>query len=356
MVMKMETAATKKKINADDLTGLEITRFIIHDIPQRDKADPNAVEPMLSEIECPMHAETIVYMRDHLKNALGSSRAHDIQFDKTSSSPVPGLVRSATNDVLKSVAFVAMSQQIAKHLFSVHTRATSAGLLVVMDCTIYGEQALAILKLSRHGATQITLIEKDGKRTFNPVVLKDLVLGEGTRLFKSALFHRIGTGEDDISALACDEQGEETSLAHFWRSFLGCMLIEKASVMTERYFNVTLEYIDTRIDDPIAKTALYEALHVELNSNKKAVVPVTFISQHVPKDHRAAFRAFLEEKHVSLKQFDKDTAHIATKLKRRQYISEKGAVVTAPVNHPEIVKVTKDQIIVADALKRVGKK
>ncbi len=352
----METAATKKTINAEDLTGLEITRFIIHDIPQRDKADPNAVEPTLTEIECPMHAETIAYMRDHLKNALGSSRAHDIQFDETSSSPVPGLVRSATNDILKSEAFVAMSQQIAMHLFSVHTRATSAGLLVVMDCTMYGEQALAILKLSRHGATQITLMERHGKRTFNPVVLKDLVLGEGTRLFKSALFHRIGTGEDDIRALACDEQGEETSLAHFWRSFLGCKLIEKASVMTERYFNVTLEYIDKCIDDPIAKTGVYEALHVELNSNKKAIVPVTFISQHVPKDHRAAFRAFLKEKHVSLKQFDKDTTNIATKLKRLQYVSEKGAVVTAPVDHPEIVQVTKDQIIVADALKKVGKK
>lgn len=356
MVTKMETAAPKKQISAQDLTGLEIGRFIIHDIPQRDKADPNAIEPTLSEIECPMHAETISYMRDHLKSALGASRAHEIRFDEKSSSPVPGLVRSATNDILRSDAFVAMSQQIALHLYSVHTRATSAGLLVVMDCTIYGEQAIAILKLSRHGATQITLIQKDGKRTFNPVVLKDLVLGEGTRLFKSALFHRIGIGDDDISALACDEQGEETSLAHFWRSFLGCKLAEKASVMTERYFNTTLEYIDTKIDDPIAKTALYEAIHVELNSNKKAIVPVTFISQHVPKDHRAAFRAFLEEKHVSLKQFDKDTVNISAKLKRRQYISEKGAVVTAPADHPEIIEVTKDQIIVADTLKRVGKK
>jgi hypothetical protein len=344
----------KQKISAADLTGLAIARVIIHDIPQRSKTE--TTEPTLTDLECQLHQEAVTYILDRLKQALGSSRSYEIQFDPASASPVPGLVRSSTAETLTSDAFVAMSHQIARHLFANHTRATSPGLLAVMDCFIHGEQGLAVLKLARQEATQIELLQKDGKRVFDATVLHNLVLGEGTRFFKSALFQRIGEEDDDVIALACDEQIEEHSMAHFWRNFLGCKFVEQPSVMTERYFNVTMDYISQQVSDPVQKTAMYESVLSELNSNAKAFTPKTFIRDHVPAKHRKLYQEFLEQHSVTLNQFEKDTKNIKSKLDRRQYITEKGAVVTAPVDHPEIVSVTHDSIIVTDTLKKVDHK
>jgi hypothetical protein len=227
-----------------------------------------------------------------------------------------------------------------------------------MDCVVQAQQSFGILKLEREEGEQLELSERNGKRTFDWEVLRNLVLTDGTRFFKSALFHRTGERPDDFSALACDDQlrpGADEQMAQFWKRFLGCRVVEDARITTEKFFNASMEYISDVITDPVLKAAVYEHVVSELKSNKKQFSPKVFIENYFPSEHQRPFRAFLEERHVTLRQFPLDTSEIAHKLKRKTYVTTKGAVVTVPVDASDIVTVQKHKIIVSDTVKRVSK-
>ena len=86
---------------------------------------------------------------------------------------------------------------------------------------------MVLMKLERERGAQLELSGKEGERTFNMSVLNDLVLTDGTRLFKSAMFIRTGTGDDDFKSQACEGQYPVFSaedLAKFWMRFLGVWL------------------------------------------------------------------------------------------------------------------------------------
>jgi hypothetical protein len=344
-------------VTADDLATLQITRVIFHDVPQRLKNSEQ--QPTLSEVESEVDNNEVKHLRDRIKRALGSPRAYEIEFDPSSGSPVPALVRELTANITTSQVFVSSSQKIARYLFEQQTGATSPGLLAVMDCVIQGEQSLAILKLEREQGAQLEFSQRDGKRTFDLEVLNNLILTDGTRFFKTALFHRKGEGDSDFSALACDDQlrpGSGDQMAQFWQRFLGSRLIEQPRVATKRFFEASMEYISDVITDPIVKTDVYEHVLSQLKAPKKTFAPKTFINEYIPEEHQQPFRVFLEERNVSLRQFGLDISEIEGKLRRKSYITPKGAVVTAPADEPDLVTVQKHRIIVNDTLSRVSKK
>jgi len=343
-------------ITADDIATLQITRVIFHDVPQRVRDGEQG--PMLSEIESAIDAKKVRHLRDRLKRAFGSPRAYEIQFDATSASPVPGAIRVGTSRMLTSEEFVSASQAIARYLFEQQNRVTSPGLLAIMDCVVQSQQSLSILKLEREEGEQLELSERNGKRTFDWEILTNLVLTDGTRFFKSALFHRTGDGPDDFSALACDDQlrpEADEQMAQFWKRFLGCRVVEDARITTQKFFNASLAYISDVITDPVLKASVYEHVLSELKSNKKHFSPKTFIENYVPEEHQRPFKAFLEERKVTLRQFQVDTSEIAGKLRRKSFVTTKGAVVTVPVDASDIVSVQKHRIIVSDTVKRVSK-
>lgn len=344
--------AAAPKLTPDDLMTLEITRVIFHDVPHRPKN--SEIKPSLSDVETDISGPKIGHVRDRLKIALGSPRAYPIHFGDSGSSPVPALVREATANILTSQQFVALSQKIALHLFEHHSGVTSPGLLAVMDCAVQAEQAFAILKLERKSGARLESIKVGGKRTYDLSVLDDLVLTQDTRFFKNALFHRTGPEDDDFAALACDDQSDQ--IASFWSKFLGCSLVELPRISTQKFFEASMNYISNVVADPVEKTAIYEAVLSELNSNKKRFAPKTFIQDHVPVKHQKPFHDFLETQKVSLAQFTVDTSEIKAKLARKSYITNDGAVVTAPADKPELLTIEKTRIIVNDTVKKVDHK
>ena len=77
--------------------------------------------------------------------------------------------------------------------------------------------------------------EKEG---FDMSVLDNLVLTDGTRLFKSAFFLRVGKGDDDFRSVVCDSQLHVTAsseMARFWLRFLGCQFQVAPRVATQRF-------------------------------------------------------------------------------------------------------------------------
>lgn len=343
-------------IKPDDLATLHIHRLIFHDVPKR--VHGLETTPVLSEIEATLDADRIAHLRRRLVRALGSKSAYDVQFRPETQSPVPALIRTYTKGKQNLDDFVPLSQKFAQFLFEQQGGSTSSGVLSIMDTTVSSKRSLVVLKLEREEGAQLELSTKKGKQTFEMSVLDNLVLTEGTRLFKAALFVRTGPGDDDFSSGACDSQrpfGSTDELAQFWLRFLGCKLVEEPRVATKKFFEATLNYVNEAITDPVEKTKVYDHVMSEM-SWKKTLSPRTFIEEYVPKAHRESFENFLKERHVSLKQFQLDTSEIASRIRRRSYHTAKGAEVRVPEDQAEIVSVKEESIVIADTLTRVDHK
>lgn len=344
-------------ITSKQLATLEIRRVIFHDVPQRLKGD--VTQPTLSEVETEVDATRKVRLKTKLIRVIGSKSAYPICFDPNSASPTPGEIRPFTQQQSGAEQFVATSQKLAKYLFEQQHGGISPGLLCVLDVAAGGLPGVVLMKLEREEGARVELTDRDGKKTFAMSVLDNLVLTDGTRLFKSAMFLRTGKGDDDFLASACEGQLYVTSsddMARFWLRFLGCMFVAEPRVATERFYESALRSINKLITDPVQKNDVYEHLHSQLKAARKRFSPRSFIEEYVPSDYQKAFREHLESEGVSLASFSKDLSDIASRLRRRAWHTVHGATVSVPADDAELIEVKEEQIVVNDTLLAVEHK
>jgi len=345
-------------ITSQDLATLRIRQAIFHDVPRRGHGS-GAVAPVLSETVTAIDPTRRGHLQNRLTRVLNSKSAYPISFNPQSESPVPGHIRTFTKRHHTPDQFVSISQLFARYLFEQQHGAISPGLLCVLDAVVRQSPGLVFMKLEREEGARLELAEHKGKKTFDMSVLDNLVLTDGTRLFKTATFIRTGPGEDDFTAAACDAQLRVSSsddMAKFWLRFLGCMFRIEPRVATQRFYDSTVRFINEYVTDPLQKNDLYEHLQSQLKADRRHFSPRTFIEEYVPHDFQRPFREHLEAEHVSLSAFPKDLVDIQGRLRRLSYITRHGATVTVPSDQPQIVDVQPDQIIVNDSLLNVDKK
>jgi hypothetical protein len=265
-------------------------------------------------------------------------------------------VRALTKAHGNAKQFVESSRRLANHLFEQQLGSVSPGLLCVIDVAASSLSGIVLMKLEREEGAQLQLSEKGGKKTFSMSVLDNLVLTDGTRLFKTAMFLRAGKGDDEFRCAACDSQlnvATSDDFAKFWMRFLGCTFVEEPRVATQKFFEATLRFVNTAVTDPVAKSEIYDALQSELRAAKKTFSPKNFIEEYVPSDYQHQMREHMKEEHVSLSQFAKDTSDIAGRLKRRAYQTVRGAMISIPEEDSELIVVGTDQVIINDTVVKV---
>jgi hypothetical protein len=341
-------------ITSDDLATVVIRRVIFHDVPQKIKS--GAAKPVLSDIETAVDATQKAHLKTKLTRVLNSTKAYPVQFLVGTKSPVPPEARTLTSAKCDAKTFIESSRSLANYLFEQHTGAISPGLLCVIDATAKGLPALILMKLERERGAELQLSGEPGHQTFEMSVLNDLVLTDGTRLFKSAMFIRTGDGEDEFRAAACDNQQNVLSsddLAKFWMRFLACTFLVEPRVATQRFFESALEFLNTAVTDPVAKGDMYDHLQSQLKSQRKTFAPKTFIEEFVPKDYQTPFRAHLETQHIPLTAFSKDLADIETRLQRRSYATKRGGMISVPADIADIVEIHPNDILVKDSVLKV---
>ena len=345
-------------ISSKDLATLTIRRVIFHDVPRNPRG--GAAQPTLAEDQTEVDAAHKAHLKVKLTRVLGSKGAYPICFDPNSLSPVPEEVRQITKQHRGPEQFVAMSQKLANYLFEQQHGGISSGLLCAIDVAASGLAGLVLMKLEREEGARLELSETaSGKKTFAMSVLDNLVLTDGTRLFKTAIFLRTGKDDDSFRATACDTQLYVTAsddMARFWLRFLGCKFTVQPRVATQRFFDSALHFINEEVTDPVHKNDLYEHLQSQLKAERKTFSPHAFVEDYVSQDYREAFREHLKSAKVSLASFTKDIADIQTRLRHLAYITARGARVSVPAENAEIVQVSADQIIVNDALLSVDHK
>lgn len=341
-------------ITATELASLTIERAIIHDIPRRLRGQD--VQPELSQTDSPLDDDTAVHLHRKIVDTIGGRNAYELVFLERTESPVPPIVREYTGSRRNRDDFVKKSQRLATHLFEVQRGSSSPGLLCVLDCVATNRRAFAILKVERESGARLNSTVRDGKRTFEMSVVRDLLLTTGTKLFKNALFLRTGPADDDFSIAGCDTQRWTTyvEMAQFWFSFLGCELQVAPRIATKRFFELNREYIKTHVTDPVEKSDWYDHTVSEMKSQKRSISPRQFIDDYVPRHHQQPFEDFLRERKFSLRQFALDASDIASKLRRLSYHTDRGATVSVPADAQDIISVEAERIIVADPVSSVG--
>jgi hypothetical protein len=217
-----------------DLGRLQVKRVIVHEVPYHLAAGASA-EPVLSEVESPIDQEVRNFFRERIADNLGSS-AYDVEFDASSTSPMPRLVLDGLSTT--TTTFVEMSQEMARHLCLCQKGNSPEGLLTVCEVAVASHRGIAVLKLEREQGARVELAATPGGRTFSVQHLRDLMLTERTKVFKVGLF--VQTGEDlaSIDGAVCDTQRSyDGTVAHFFlEQFLGCRLREKPELTTKRFF------------------------------------------------------------------------------------------------------------------------
>lgn len=343
-------------ITAQELATLVVRHVIFHDVPKVYKST-SGVAPILAEVETDLDPARKALLKNKLVQVLGSTKAYPVEFNPNSASPVPEEVRRMTKHYDGKV-FIEASQKLAGYLFEQQIGSISAGLLCVIDVAISGESAIALMKLEREEGAELELASKHGKKMFAMDVVDNLVLTEGTRLFKSALFLRTGKGNDDFRITACDSQLSVTSssdLAKFWLRFLGCMFLVEPRVATQQFFDSAVRFVNDVVTDPVVKSEIYDSLLSEIKSQKKTFSPKQFIEEYVPDDYQNNFTEHLENAKIPLTAFHKDTVDIQTRLRRRAYHTKAGAIISVPEEAADRVEIKPEQVIVNDEVTKVSR-
>ena len=339
-----------------DLSTLVVNRVIFHDVPSNSKSGSDT--PTLAEDETQIDARHRSHLKTKLAQVLKSKGAYPTDFDSKTASPVPDHIRTFTSGTTKPAKFVEMTQKLAGYLFEQQHGAISPGLLCVIDVTASGRRGLVLMKLEREEGAQLQLTSHSGKKAFDMSVLDNLVLTDGTRLFKSAFFLRTGQAEDNFRSIVCDSQHRvtaSTEIARFWLRFLGCRPQIAPRVATQQFYDSALKFINDAIPDPIVKNDVYEHLQSQMKSQAITFSPPRFVEDFVPVEYQKSFRDHLIEHSVPMAQISKDVEDIRGRLRQQAFVTAKGARVTVPAESAGIVEVTSEKIIVNDELSRVDR-
>ena len=344
--------ATKK--SDVDVASLTIKNLIAHDIPKRMAAD-ELTDFELSQAVPKLPRPTLDFFRGRLKVTLTKRGQLVDPNPKLNKPPLPPVLQAWLAD--SKVDVVDVSQEAAKHLYSVQTGSASEGLLAVSAATIDGRRALALMKLPHEEGLSVTQTNVGGKPTLNVEVLGNLTLTENTRVFKAGVFWL-----DDgamLGLVSDDQTGEATDIAGFFlTNFLGCRRVRQPKVLTKAFKEAVTEYISKNVTDEDDKLQYTYALYAELRSNAKKIDPTKFVSEHVGDDHKAPLLEALKQRGVPAAAFVKDTEMLPRGGRAARLQTEGGLTISGDAEAIERVESHDDvdgehAIVIRDRVKSV---
>lgn len=125
------------------------------------------------------------------------------------------------------------------------------------------------------------------------------MLGKNTKVFKASPFVTPDRAADEIDGLVSDDQrgyGPHSEVAQFFlRRFLGCKLKTANDVATKAFFEISQEFINTKVEDDATKARYEVALLAQMNAPTATITPKTFADDHLDVDDRKPYRDFLAE-------------------------------------------------------------
>ena len=309
-----------------DISLLGIDRVIFHLVPSR-PASSTAL-PELSGRESALDSTALNYFRRKLMSTLTNS-AYPVVFDDSTSSIVPSLVLKNLSGANQD--FIKDSQDIATHLFQMQPGSSPPGMLAVIEATLRGSRALAIVKLEHEEGARAFPDNREGLRTFVLEHLPNLLLTSKTRVFKAGLFIQEGADPDSVDGRVSDVQAAQSLRRgvadYFLRRFLGCELREDPAVTTQNFFVSAENWLNTAISDPDKQAKYVIAVLTEMRRNVDTLSPRSFATDHLDTEDRQGFLDHLNANTVPLNTFPKDVDLIGSRLRKVSMDLESGLII-----------------------------
>jgi hypothetical protein len=302
---------------------LDIEKAIIHEITPREYAPPKDPELILSNALSPLDDDLRGYFRERITESLRLA-AFPVKAKEDRTSPTPNLVCLHFTDPKSD--FVAISQQMAEHLFAAQQKVrSSSGLLVVIAGKVPSGPALVVLKLQKQQGLNLKRTGSKGAETYDLDHLRRLMLTDDTRVYKIAFFEGDGViNPDDVCGDVSDKQRfsspEKRMAAFFLDDFLGCELRDDPTQMTNSYYVAGEKFLNEKVVAPEKQARYHRAFISDLASQSDKVAPKKFADEHLDKDDREAFLATLKTNGVQTTQFSKDTELIEGRLREEEYV------------------------------------
>jgi hypothetical protein len=308
------------------LSSLTIGEMVLHGVPGRGSLSN---EVTLSDVPSVLNDGQRQYIQGRIRGAL-ARQARPILEEM--GRPLPAAVREM---FLDSASLVPKSRDLALLLDQVQPAISPAGIIVVANGSLEGNQALVLAKLEHElgvRAHQTTLA--GGELTYDVELIQDLLFTEQSHVFKVAVFTVPAEGEP-LRGFMVDNQAASHSIARFFlTSFLGCVLAERSDVLTEKFQNATELWIN-QVPDPSLRARYEIALISELQSNASTLSATGFASRHLDLVDRDDYEAFMGSQGVPQRSFDKDTTLVANRLNRIRLDTESGVTVIGAPNSYE---------------------
>lgn len=312
-----------------DFGTLRVEEVILHRVPEgvRKADEPDPIDYSEAPIELTDQDKGFIQLR--LRETL-AGRARPVVEDDGIASASPDMIRNlvgGTGDL------VGGSAALARGLHALQKHVSPLGLVMVMIGELDRERCIVIAKMEHEQGMRVQPTStKDGKRTYKAEYLRDLILGEGTKVFKVGVFKVSGAQESSsLAGEVVDAQVGGGGVADYFVEFLGCMFTRRPDVMTEDFFKQTQRFIGRAAKGDPEKTAEYEiALLSEMQSGAKRLVPETFAQLHLRTEDRDPYLSQMTAIGLPTKGFQKDVQLVKSSIRRLKVQTSRGATVLVP--------------------------
>ncbi|MDO8485229.1 MAG: nucleoid-associated protein [Candidatus Limnocylindrales bacterium] len=316
-----------------DLTTLHISELIVHDVPEQ-RVTQKSAGPVVSEVPSALDNDIRSYFGNRLTQTLERNAA-PVEYDPDTSSKVP---EELVGVLTTPGEFVARSQALAMHLFNAQTGSNPGGLLIIGLASWFAKPAAIVLKLEREEALSLSQKPVTGGMTFDMAHLRNLMLGNRTRVFKAGLFGMARTVAD-LQGFVSDTQGgygRESEVAHFFLSkFLGCRRTEAPDITTRRFLDVLDEVVNVHVADPALKARYRIAAVAALQDKAIKLSPRAFAANHLEQPAEQAFFQVAKDRGLPLAAFEKDLRLVRTRVERMGFRFANGIEVTGTADSIE---------------------
>lgn len=298
----------------------------MHQVPNGRGAQDDDSELEYSEAPIDLTAEDSAFIQRRLRHSL-SKYARPVVADEGVASEVPGMVRDL---LVSSDSLIEHSRMIARSLYFKQKWSSPGGLVMTVVGEHAGARCVVIAKMEHQEGMRVEQTKNsEGRRTYKAEHLRDLILGDGTRVFKLGLF--TASDQDLLDGHVVDDQQGFGGVANYFIEFLGCQFRQKPDVVTEKFFKTAQTFISNRSQDDPEKNATYEiALLAEMQSSSNAIQPEQFAVDHLEENDQELFLQSLRDAGVPTNSFRKDTSLVKGKIRRMRISTDRGADVYVP--------------------------
>lgn len=313
------------------ITNINIEEIIAHEVIRRSELNTRK----------PMHSENLINIDDNAKRLIGSrimdvinpgSHCVDLTVDGSS------LRQGSSFDIITKMlnyddrAFIGASKGLADSLSNAQTAGSiKDGLAIFIKGNDLSNATTSRFIVIIKADPDKGLSQTHSNNTITLEYVSNILLGESSRLIKVAIFiennlieQPLSNGQirdpEDFSIKVFDHLMQNSTNGnaslYFYGTFLGCSIAENAAIKTQRFFNITRDFINEMDIEQNQKVEYYYDLISYIRGNETVINPTAFARAVLPENQQDKFIRTCEG--LDLRgSFSKNNNMIKNKLRRQ---------------------------------------